>query len=348
MQVQESGHQFDTDRARNQFFAQALEAVRRVPGVEKAAFTSQLPLSGDYESYGAQFESDSNQYAEAGLRYAVSPGYFEAMRIPLVRGRVLDERDIAGAPKAVLLSESFAKHKFHGADPLGQRVRIGPDIGHAERPWGTIVGIVGDVKQASLAPGDTDAFYTTSAQGSFVDSVQSLVVRAHGDAAALVPSIREAIWSVDKDQPIVRIATMESLLAMSEAQRHFLLTLFEAFGLAALLLAATGIYGVLSGSITERTREIGVRAALGACPSDILRLVIGQGMTLTGLGIVIGMTGAVAATQTLVTMLFGVSRLDPVTYLGVAALLAVVSLIACGVPAWRATQVDPSITLHAE
>lgn len=348
MQVQEAGHRFDADSARAQFFNQALTAVRQVPGVADAAFTSQLPLSGDFESYGIQFAVDASGDGDNGFRYAVSPGYFETMHIPLRRGRLLDEHDMPGAPQAVVISESFAKRKFPNQDPVGQRVRIGPDIGHADRPWGTIVGVVGDVRQASLALSDSDAFYTSSTQWSWVDSVQSLVVRTRGDAAALAPAIRNAIWSVDKDQPIVRVASMDDLLATSEAERRFVLILFEAFGLVALALAATGIYGVLSGSVTERMREIGVRVALGATPGDILALVARQGMTLTALGVVIGLTGAVPASHALVTLLFGVSRLDPVTYLGVITLLAGVSTIASWVPARRAAQVDPAITLRAE
>jgi putative ABC transport system permease protein len=348
MQVQETGHRFDADSARARFFTQALEAVRQVPGVEMAAFTSQLPLSGDFESFGVQFQSDPNDNSEAGLRYAVSPGYFEAMRIPLRRGRLLEKHDVAGSPLAVLMSESFAKRKFPGQEPLGQRVRIGPDIGRGDRPWGTIVGVVGDVKQASLALSESDAIYTSTTQWAWVDSLQSLVVRARGDAAALTPAIKNAIWSVDRDQPIVRVATMDSLLATSAAERRFVLILFEAFGLAALVLAATGIYGVLSGSVTERMREIGVRVAVGATPGDILALIIRQGIILTGLGVVIGVAGAMAASQALISLLFGVSRLDPVTYLGVIALLAGVSVIACGMPAWRAAQIDPATTLRAE
>jgi len=348
MQVQESGHRFDDDSARARFFTQALEAVRQVPGVRSAAFTSQLPLSGDFESYGVQFAADPNDNTEVGLRYAVSPGYFEAMRIPLRRGRLLDEHDGAGAPLAVLLSESFARRKFPGQDPLGQRLRVGPDIGRADRPWGTVVGVVGDVKQASLALSDSDAFYTSTTQYAWVDSVQSLVVRARGDAAANTSAIKNAIWSVDRDQPVVRVATMDSLLAKSEAERHFVLILFEAFGLVALLLAATGIYGVLSGSVTERMREIGVRVAVGATRGDILALVIRQGLVLTAVGIVIGLAGAMAASQALITLLFGVSGLDPATYFGVIVLLTGVSLMACGLPAWRAAQIDPATSLRAE
>jgi putative ABC transport system permease protein len=348
MQVQESGHRFDTDSARQQFFTQALEAVRQVPGVTSAAFTSQLPLSGDLDTYGVEFEAYPSDTSEAGFRYAVSPGYFDAMRIPLRRGRVLDERDHAGAPVAVLISESFAKRKFPHQDPLGQRVRIGPDAGQSRAPWDIIVGVVGDVKQTSLAINEADAFYTTPAQWSWVDDVQSLVVRTRGDAAALAPAVRSAIWSVDKDQPIVRVATMENLLATSEAQRRFALILFEAFALVALALAATGMYGVLAGSVTERMREIGIRAALGASRGNILALVVRQGLVLTAAGVAIGLIGALAASQALTTLLFGISQLDPITYLGVITLLAAVAVVACGLPAWRAAQVDPSITLRAE
>ena len=348
MQVQESGHRFDTDRARDQFFTQALEAVRQVPGVATAALTSQLPLSGDFETFGVQFESDRSSNAEAGLRYAVSPDYFQTMHIPLRHGRLLDNHDVAGAPSAVVLSESFAKRKFPNQDPLGQRVRIGPDIGRSDRPWGTIVGVVGDVKQTSLALADADAFYTSSAQWSWVDRVQSLVIRTRGAAAGLAPAIRQAIWSVDKNQPIVRVATMNRLLDKSEAERHFVLTLFEAFGLAALVLAATGIYGVLSGSVSERIREIGLRSALGATRADILALIVRQGMSMAGLGVAIGLSGAVIASRSLITLLFGVSRLDPFTYVGVVALLVAVSMIACAVPAWRAAKVDPMVALRYE
>jgi putative ABC transport system permease protein len=346
MQVQESGHRFDTDRARDQFFTQALEAVRQVPGTVTAALTSQLPLSGDFESFGVQFESDRSNNSEAGLRYAVSPGYFQTMHIPLRHGRLLDEHDVAGAPLAIVLSESFAKRKFPGQDPLGQRVRIGPDIGRSDRPWGTIVGVVGDVKQTSLALADSDAFYTSTSQWSWVDRVQSLVIRTGGEAAGLAPAIRQAIWSVDRNQPIVRVATMNSLLLKSEAERHFVLILFEVFGLAALALAATGIYGVLSGSVSERIREIGLRSALGATRADILALIVRQGMSMAGIGVAIGLSGAVIASRSLITLLFGVSSLDPFTYVGVAALLVAVSMIACAVPAWRAAQVDPMVALR--
>lgn len=348
MQVQESGHRFATDQARYNFFDQALQTVRQVPGVESAGFTSQLPLSGDFDTYGVELEKDNNPDGHTAFRYAVTPGYLETMHIPLRRGRLLDDRDSKGAPGAVLISESFARHEFPGQDPIGRRVRVGPDRGEPGRPWATIVGIVGDVKQGSLELSSSDAFYVSNKQWAWADNVLSLVVRTRGDAAALAPAVRNAIWSVDKDQPVVRVATMERLLAASQAQRRFALIVFEAFALVGLALAATGIYGILAGSVAERTREIGVRAALGASRAHILALVVRQGMTMAALGLVIGLLGAVAATRGLVTLLFGVSRLDALTYAGVSVGLAAVCLIACWVPASRAARVDPSITLRAE
>jgi putative ABC transport system permease protein len=348
MQVQTASRRFDDDNANRRFFAQALEAVRQVPGVTAAAFTSQLPLSGDqFGAYGVRFESSSAGKEvgnENALRCAVSPGYLETMNIPLVRGRRLDAHDIAGALVAVVINEGMAKRKFPGGDGVGRRIHVGPD----EWAWATIVGVVGDVKQTSLGAGTEDAFYMTGAQGWFADNPMSLVVRGRGDVTGLAPAIKKAIWSVDKDQPITKVATMDALVARSEAERSFALIVFEAFALVALVLAATGIYGVLSGSVTERTREIGVRSALGASRADIVALVVRQAMTLTGLGVVLGLAGAMVASRALITLLFGVSRLDPITYLGVIAMLAGVSAMAAWAPAWRAARVDPTVTLKTE
>jgi putative ABC transport system permease protein len=348
MQVQPSGQRLD-DATIHRVFTQSLDAVRQVPGVTAAAFTSQLPMSGELgDGYGVHFESSPTGNPEAdngAFRYAVSPGYFETMGIPLSRGRLLDTHDDAGAPPVALISESLAASKFPGEDPIGQRLRLGPNQG----PWFTIVGVVGTVKQTSLTADEPDAVYMTNTQWQlFTDRVLWLVVRTGGDAAALIPDVKRAVWSVDKDQAIARVTTMDQLLTASAAERRFAQVLFEAFGGVALMLAATGIYGVLSGSVTERLREIAVRLALGASRGNILALVIRQGMTLTGLGVVIGLSGAAAASQALVSLLFGVSRLDPITYFGVIVLLAGVAAISCWLPAWRASRVDPAITLRAE
>lgn len=345
LQVQTSGQRFDGDGTTRRFFAEALAAVQQVPGVTAAALTSQLPLSGDADLYGVHFESaspDDPGEVRGTFRYAVSPGYFETLRIPLRRGRLLDERDREGAPPVAVISESLARRRLPGLDPIGRRLRIGEGL-----PY-TVVGVVGDVKQTSLALDETDAVYVTAAQWRFADRAMSLVVRARGDATALVPAVRRAVWSVDEEQPIVRVATMEDLVAASEAQRRFALIVFEAFALAALALAAAGIYGVLAGAVAERRREIGVRSALGATRLDVLALVVRQGMTLTALGIALGLAGAAAGSRAIAALLYGVSHLDPLTYLGVIALLAAVATGACAVPAWRAARVDPATTLRTE
>jgi len=346
MQVQTYGRRFDDNATCNRFFAQSLDAVRNVPGVSAAAFTSQLPLSGDADVYGVQFESEKDKGKEAAFRYGVAPGYFETMGIPLRRGRLFNAQDTTGVSvRPVVINESLAKRKYPGKDAVGRRIRFG---GLPDRPWDVIVGVVGDVKQSSLAVSQSDAVYVTTAQWLWADGTQWLVVRTRGDAAALAPAIRQAIWSVDKDQPVVRVATMEGLLAASAAERRFALIMFQGFAFAALLLAAAGIYGVLSGGVAERTRELGVRLALGASRESIISLIIRQGMTFAGIGIAIGLAGAVVASQAIAAMLFGVSRFDPITYLSVIVLLAVVSVMACGVPARRASRIDPMSALRQE
>jgi predicted permease len=341
-----SGISYDEGQA---FFERVLEAVRAVPGVEEAALTSLLPLGGSsLEMYGVFMESSAGSAENAGVafRYVVTPGWFETMEIPLMRGRLLETSDRPDAPQAVLINESFAARRFAGRDPIGERVKIGP-FNRPDGPWGTIVGVVGDVKQASLAE-STDAFYVALGQWAWLDSEQSLAVQTTGDPAAFVEPIKQAIWSVNSTLPLERITTMSDLVADSEAQRSFALTIFAAFGLAALLLAGVGVYGVIEGSVTERTREIGVRSALGATPARLAALVVRQGLGLTAIGIVFGVLAAAGATQAITSLLFGIAPFDPVTYLGVVALLLAVAFVACYAPAARAARVDPAITLRAD
>jgi putative ABC transport system permease protein len=345
MQLQVTGHRYDADSVRYGFLEQSLEAVRRVPGVTAAAYTSQLPLSDDLDVYGVHLERETDPANDgAALRYAVTPGYFAAMGIPLHAGRLLDEHDRAGSPRSVVVSEAFAKASFPTADPIGQRLRVG----NPEGDWYTIVGVVGDVRQSALGLAGASAIYMTPTQWHWVDRQMSLVVRGRGEPAALAPAVRAAIWSVDKDQPVVRVATMRDLVAASVTDRRFALTVFEAFGAAALALAAIGLYGILSVSVTERTREIGVRSALGASSRDILALVLRQGMVLTAVGVVLGLVLAWGASRSLGALLFELPALDPVTYGSVVALLLGVSGLACWGPAWRAARLDPAITLRAE
>jgi len=345
MQVQQPGGTDRSEAMRSSFYTRTVEAVRELPGVSGAAFTSLLPLSGDIDVYGVHFQTDPKASDDgAAMRYAVTAGYFELMGIPLRSGRPLNERDTAASPRAVVVNEGFARRKFPGRDALGQRLRFGSPEG----AWYTIVGVVGDVRQSPLDAGPPDAIYVTPEQWHWVDTSMTVVVRSHGDAAALAAMLRRAIWSVDKDVPIVRVATMSVLAERAVADRRFALVLFEAFGIAALILVTTGVYGVLSGSVTERTHEIGVRSALGASPRKVVALVVRDGLAVGVAGVVVGLAGAAMATRAMGALLFGLSPLDPITYVAVVLLLLGAAVVACAAPAYRAASIDPCIALRAE
>ncbi|HEX6315487.1 MAG TPA: ABC transporter permease, partial [Gemmatimonadaceae bacterium] len=237
MQVVDAADRDRTDQERLAFYDRVVSAVRDVPGVTGAALTSQLPLSGDLDAYGYAFSAYPDRAPGedgAAMRYAVTPGYFAVLGIKLLRGRLIDETDRAGAPASFLISESLATQIFGSADPVGQRVRFGPDT-DGSRPWGTVVGVVGDVKQTSLASPNTAAFYVSSAQWRWVDPVQSLVVQTTGDASAMTNAVRRAVWSVDRDKPITRVATMEELIRRTASEQRFASVIYGTFAIAALL-----------------------------------------------------------------------------------------------------------------
>lgn len=348
-QVQAGAGDLRTDTLVARFFAGALDAVRGLPGVRGAAFTSQLPLSGDFDGYGIRIESqppvDPTAANTGAFRYAVSPGYFEVLGIPSVAGRTFTAADDDRGVRVAIVSEGFARRHLPGLDPLRQRIRVG---GSPDAPWREVVGVVGDVRQVSLEDEQVDAVYVPEAQWQFVDATRSLVVRAESAPMALVPGIRAAIWSVNKDQPILRVIDAASLVRATAAERRFAMLLFQGFAIVALVLAAAGIYGVLIGSVAERTRELGVRAALGASRRDLILMIVRQGMALTTAGIVVGIALALLGSRALTGLLYGVSALDPLTYLAVAAGLALVALLASWVPARRAAGVDPAETLRSE
>jgi predicted permease len=345
MQLQTSPRRYADAGAARRFFDALLEEVRQVPGVTQASLTSQLPLSGDHDAYGVTLESPPEiapSEEREIFRYAVSPGYLELMRIPVRAGRALALADGEGAPRAVVVNESFARRYLRGKDPIGQRLWIGPTDGE---PY-TVVGVVGDVKQLSLAGDVPDAVYTTVAHWRFDEYVMSLVVRGAVDAEALVPAVREAIWSVDREQTVVRITTMESLVADTAAERRFILLLFQLFAASALVLTMAGIYGMMAGLVTERTRELGLRAAVGATSAQIVGLVFRFGARVTGIGLMAGIAGAVLGTRLMRAMLYGVSHLDVITYGTVVLVLAAMATVASAVPAVRAARIDPATALR--
>jgi putative ABC transport system permease protein len=347
LKVQVSNRMFDAAIIQ-QRFAETLGAVRGVRGVASVALTSHLPFAGELDPnrYGIQLESSLNDPKAQGgdaYRYAISARYFQVMGIPLRRGRWLDERDTADAPLSVVISESLARRRFPDRDPIGERVRVGPE----NRPWYTIVGVVGDVKQMSLTVSETDAVYVTTPQWHFLDTELWVVVRTAVDTVVQTSVLRDAIWSVDRNQPVVQTVRLDDLVALSAAERRFALVLFQLFGGVALILAATGAYGVLTEGVTERTREMGVRLALGASQQQIVSMIVREGLWLAGTGILAGLAGAMLSSQTLETLLFGVSRLDAATYLGVICLVLAATFAASAVPAFRAARVDPSLALRA-
>jgi putative ABC transport system permease protein len=317
-----------------------------VPGVTSAALTTQLPLSGDSDIYGLKFESSDPGAAADGaaFRYGVSPGYFDTMGLTLRRGRFIADLDRADTQLAAVINDAFARRRFPHSDPIGERLHIGP----TDRPWFTIVGVVSDVKQLSLEEDWPSAVYVAPQQWHFADSAYWFVIKSATNPSALTPLVRDAIWSIDRNQPIVRIATLSAVVAATARERSFALLLFEVFGLSALLLTAIGIYGVVAGGVNDRMREIGVRTALGASRRQILAMILKQGVALSAAGVAIGLAIAAIASRGLTSLLFGVSPLDPLSYAAVVIVLVGVAILASWLPAWRASRIDPSVTLRSE
>jgi putative ABC transport system permease protein len=347
MEVQTTGAAYDEDPKVRAFFERALAAVRVLPGVESAGWTSMLPLGGNFDRYGVQIEGKllaNPEEAPSADRFAVWPGYLESMRIPLKRGRTITEQDGIKSPPVVLINETFAKLGWPGENPLGKRVQMGgPD-----QPWREIVGIVGDVRSEGLDLALAPQVYMPAVQWQFADAAMVLAARTRGDPADLLAATRGAIRSVDASLPILLAATMEEVLSATARPRRFVFVLFQVFAVVALLLAAAGIYGVLAGSVTERTREIGIRSALGASRGGLLKLVVRQGLLLTGSGMAVGVAGALVLARFLGGLLFGVGGNDPRTFISVVLLLTAVAAVACWAPAWRATRVSPLEALRGE
>ena len=323
-------------------------AVLAVPGVVGAAVATQLPLTGNMDAFGIEARDRplaNPELAPSAERYVVTPYFLRTMRIPLLRGRGISDADARdSAQKVVVVSAALAAALWPGEDAVGRQVRLGGPTA----PWRLVVGVAGNIRHGGL---DADAgrqVYVPERQWMWADDQVTLVVRARGDAAAIAPAVRRAVLSVDPGQPVTRLATMEQIVAASTAQRRLALLLFAAFAAVALLLAAAGIYGVLAGSVTERTREIGLRSALGAAPRDILAMVLLQGARLALAGLALGLAGALALGRFLGALLYAVEPTDPGTLAAVVALLALVALFACLLPARRALRVDPMTALRTE
>jgi putative ABC transport system permease protein len=348
MTVQATGPRYQTDADVWANHDRVIESVRAIPGVLSAAITNQLPLGGGFDSYGFHAQDrplDNPELAPNPDRYVVSTDYLSAMRIPVLRGRGFEPSDDRADARPVgLVSAALAQRIWPGEDAVGKRFRVGDPNG----PWREVVGVVGDVHHRGLDDAATNQFYVPQRQWMFSDAAVVLVVRTKGDPAAIAPQVREAVRGIDPTQPIVGMATMDDVIARSTGQRRLALVLFGAFAGLAALLAGAGIFGVLATRVAERTREIGVRTALGATPGRILALVTGQGATLVVLGGTSGVLGTLALARYLGTLLYGIEPTDPATLVLVVAGLVVISAVACVVPALRAVRVDPTRALRAE
>jgi putative ABC transport system permease protein len=343
-----SGARYDSARAIYAFHRRAVDAIAALPGVVAVGTTNQLPLGGNQDAYGIVAEGvalENPELAPYGDRYVVSPGFLQAMGIRLRRGRIFtdaDQRD--GGEQVAMLSESLARRLWGTDVVVGRRIRIGGDEG----PWHAIVGVVGDVRHGGLDDPTGQQVYVPLGRWRDADSEVTLTVRTTGDPAALAPAVRRTLAMLDPMAPLGRVATMDQVVATSTAQRRLALQLLAAFAGVALLLTVAGLYALLAGAVAERTRELGVRVALGATPRALLALVLGDGARLTIAGLALGLAGAAFATRALRSLLFGVAPGDPATLAGIALLLAAVALLACLAPARRALRIAPTEALRGE
>jgi putative ABC transport system permease protein len=336
------------------FYETLFARLRALPGVEAVGANNLIPFGGGGGSRGFLIEGrpvpPGSPHPEEQLRFITS-GYFDAMRIPVLRGRDFKESDVDGAPRVAVVSRAMAERHWPGEEAIGKRFAYSGLRPGTTPEWIEIVGIVGDIKHRGLDIESKPEIYVPVYQPLFKGfRLPALYVgiRTTGDAASLAPSVRREVLAVDREQAISNMKTMRQRLAESVAQRRFNMTLLGLFAAVALMLAGVGVYGVMSYAVARRTHEIGVRVALGAQRGDVLSLVLRQGMKLTLAGVAVGLVGALAATRVMASMLYGISATDPLVFAGVAALLAAVALLACLVPARRATKVDPMVALRYE
>jgi predicted permease len=334
---------YTDQRMRAAFFQALAPKVQAIPGVQHVAFANQFPMRGGWGSSFRMNGPSGEIGADADFQ-AVSPEYFVTLGIPLVRGRLLTAGDRDGTLRVAVVSQTFVRRFLGDRDPIGQQfARFGG------APAITIVGVVGEVRRDGKAAEIVQQVYLPAAQTDvYPVRLASLAIRTTGDPYALVPAIQRAVWSIDPDQPITGVRTLDEVLSAASAQRRFNMTLLLSFAGLALALALIGVYGVVAYAVAQRTREIGIRVALGATRGDVVALVVKSGLMWSIVGIVAGLAGAYAASRLITGLLFGVTASDPATFATIAVVMVGVALSASYVPARRAASVDPASALRSE
>lgn len=339
---------YEKKAQRSAFYTDLVQRVQSLAGVRSAAVTTNLPLYFQGNSISVNIEGRPEPPPGQELIVVtriISPGYFDTMSIPLLKGRQLTDQDTDDSPNVVVVSEAMARRYWPGEEAVAKRITIGKV--KSQEDWIQVVGVVKDVRQFELNSDPKPQMYLTHRQYGFFDA-QDLVVKTDVDPASMATAVRKAVGEIDKDQPVSNIRTMETIMADSIARQRFSMLLLAIFASVALVLAAVGIYGVMSYSVTQRTHEIGIRMALGAQTSTVLKLAVGYGFKLVVIGIAIGLIAALALTRVMSTLLFGVTPTDPMTFTLISLLLVAVAAIASYIPARRATRVNPIIALRYE
>jgi putative ABC transport system permease protein len=332
-----------------QFFIDLKQRLESTPGVQSASAILPLPLSGDRFSISFEIEGrplPPKDHPSADF-FAAGVGYFKTMGIPILKGRDFEDRDKHGSTPVIIITDAFARQYFPNDDPIGKRIK--PGIGTYEdedNPMREVIGVVGDIRNRSLNTEPKPAYYVPQTQVPFSQLVA--VVKTTGEPHSLVSAATKVVAAMDQDIPLFSVKSMPEYLSSSVAAPRFSTTLLAIFAAVALVLTIVGLYGVMSYSVAQRTNEIGIRLALGAQSRDVLLMIVKQGGTLILLGLAIGLVGAFALTRLIASLLFGVTAKDPITFGAVAVLLAIVALLACYIPALRATKVDPMDALRCE
>jgi len=348
MKVDLSELRYPDGERRSVFFDEVLFRIRALPGVQSVAVAGNLPFTynGDSMSIAVEGIPDPppGQWPDVIYR-AIGPGYFSTMGIPMIRGRDFTDQDKADSKNVVVISEKTAQHYWPGKDPIGKRLKPGATTSGV--PWREVIGVVKDVRQNDFIAQPKMQMYFTYRQLKDL-AANALIVRTSVEPMSLATSTRDAIWAVDKDQPVANVDTMDHIVSEAIARQRFSMLLLGIFAALALILAAVGIYGVMSYSVAQRIHEIGIRMALGARRTDVLKMIVNQGLKLVSIGMMLGLAAAFLLTRVLQSLLFGISATDPVTFFGISLVLLAVAILASYLPALRATKVDPIIALRAQ